>query len=194
MAILTKDPPVAFVHIMKAAGTSITVWLRNQGGVRITGKHLELRLQDIPKDVDVDNLFSFTCVRNPWESAVSLFIYTQEKVLERGTRRGLSEDDDYMRILKYSFSDWVVIKPDWNYNKDQYWKSSILNYTMRFENLNEDFKLIQEKFDCFEPLGVINKSDYTKRKRNYRDYYTDEAYDIITKNCATDIEKLNYKF
>ena len=70
-------------------------------------------------------------------------------------------------------------------------KSKALDYVMKFENLKEDFKVIQENLNCFEPLNTINKSN---KEHDYRKYYTDESYDIITKNCATDIEKFNYTF
>ena len=61
---------------------------------------------------------------------------------------------------------------------------------MRFENIIEDFKTVQNHFQCFEPLPHANISNH----KNYRDYYNNELKDLIYKKYEKDIKLFNYEF
>jgi len=62
---------------------------------------------------------------------------------------------------------------------------------MRYENLTEDFKVVQEKTNCFEPLGHHNKSNRTK----YLDYYTnDDHINMVGEYFYKEIDYFKYEY
>ena len=62
------------------------------------------------------------------------------------------------------------------------------DYILRVENLNEDFKPLQQYFETDAPLGV---DDF---KINYKQHYTSTTRDIIEKYFKEDIELYEYGF
>jgi len=65
-----------------------------------------------------------------------------------------------------------------------------VKYLLRFENLNEDFKVIQDLTGCRAPLEVIRKTVHD----DYKTYYTTETRDIIGERFKEDILEFNYAF
>ena len=63
-----------------------------------------------------------------------------------------------------------------------------VDYVLRVEHLNEDFKFLQEYFETDAPLGV---DDF---KINYKQYYTSTTKNIIEKYFKKDIELYGYEF
>ena len=61
-------------------------------------------------------------------------------------------------------------------------------FVLRQEKLAEDFKQIQDIFDCQIPLSVENISPH----EYYRDYYDAETRDIVARWHARDIEMFGY--
>jgi hypothetical protein len=58
--------------------------------------------------------------------------------------------------------------------------------------MNEDFKEVQQRLNCFEPLGHLNK---TRERKDYKSYYTNqELIDIVAKKYSDDIREFNYDF
>jgi hypothetical protein len=66
-----------------------------------------------------------------------------------------------------------------------------VDYVMRYENLLEDFKVVQDKVNCHVPLIHTNKSKRTR----YINYYTKDKYiNWIGESYADEIAKFNYTF
>ena len=61
-------------------------------------------------------------------------------------------------------------------------------FVLRQEKLAEDFKQIQDIFDCQIPLSVENIWPH----EYYRDYYDAETRDIVARWHARDIEMFGY--
>lgn len=70
----------------------------------------------------------------------------------------------------------------------------ICNFYKRFENYDEDVKVVLKK------LGIENKkiekinNNKLKPDRNYREYYNDNKKKILYENCKKEIEFFKYKF
>ena len=63
-----------------------------------------------------------------------------------------------------------------------------LDYLLRKETLNEDYKHLQKELDLKIPLGIYNKSDHD----DFKTYYDDELKELIYPYVARDLEKFGY--
>jgi len=70
------------------------------------------------------------------------------------------------------------------------WIEPGVTHLLRFENLENDFKIIQDIFKCYEPLGTSNKIEHD----HYRTYYNDETQQVIAEMFKEDIEAFGYEF
>lgn len=67
-----------------------------------------------------------------------------------------------------------------------------LNQILRFENLNEDIKLLAKNIDVVDyTFEKINASD---RDSDYKFYYNKNTKSIIEKNYEKDIDYFKYVF
>ena len=167
---------LTFVHIPKTGGTSITKWFTDNLGMKL------------PNGIQVhasssNSANTFTVVRNPWDRVVSMYFFMQTH-------------NKFFMMLRPTFEEFVK-------NPDKYpapfmsptksEKSYVPNgvqYLLRFENLENDFKVIQDLTGCHAPLPVTR----TTKHDDYRTYYTDETRDIIAERFKDDISDFNYTF
>lgn len=198
MAIIVKThKPVIFIHNKRAGGSSISTWLKqNFDGYRAYGKHHKFsKLNEFDQKLGL----SFAVVRNPWERCVSAYFYQKRKIDERTAKilRGktrkykIHEIEETKKQFDKEFHEWLIENQNWNYlTVSQQSVIEGVDIVLRFENLIEDFKKIQTYLECFEPLSHKNTSTHNP----YRDYYTQEAADIVAEKCKIDIERFNYRF
>jgi hypothetical protein len=181
--VRVEDLNITFFHLPKNAGSSIAIWLTdNVGGEEY---HNELRHAT---PVNLKPLFndfgwSFCCVRNPWDRVVSWYNFFKEQ-----------------RKIFISFEEYMdcVINNDWSgkYIRPITPQCLTINdkdvdYIIKYENLIEDFKVVQNKVNCYEPLSHINKANYTK----HADYYAKDKYiNWIAEYYAEEIASLDYSF
>jgi len=145
----------------------------------------------------------FTVVRNPWDYAVSWYTFKirlckqyiknieENPAIENRRKEKFNlqaQKNQLTRLENLGFKEWVrQTKRD-----AQHWWAKDCDYIMRLENLNEDFLFIQQKLECYQPLGHLNP---TGLRSKYKDYYTDqETIDIIAKKYKIDIETYGYDF
>lgn len=145
--------------------------------------------------------WTFCIVRNPWDYCVSWYMFKQNlvktyiKELEEDPSLAMKKPKRYnkeglegqLQWFTQGFGNWVKQtkrKPQSRWAKD-------CNYVMKLENLEEDFKNIQEILNCYEPLPLINK---TESKEDYRKYYDDESIAIVEEKFKQDIINFNYTF
>jgi hypothetical protein len=176
--------------------------------IKVAKKHCTfadlINYQILQKHI-VKKYLTFVTVRNPFESLYSAWYkkkYTYTELLEDKNsfiykKPGFLEDMIYIR--DNSFSDWVVktyekLAQD---NVKRHLDGTYLNYAdrvLRFEYLNEDFKKMIQDYNLPYPgeIPVINKTE--GKPSNYREFYTTEAREIITKTYSLDLEKFSYHF
>lgn len=137
--------------------------------------------------------FKFAYVRNPWDKVVSHFHYRVQT-----NQTGLSEGN-------ISFNEWVkrtygnkdpafYDKPrffmpqlDWISDKSG---SLIVDHVGRYENLDQDFSDVCRILEIDKKLPHVRRSSH----KHYRDYYSDEAKEIIHNWFMKDIEMFGYQF
>jgi len=73
-----------------------------------------------------------------------------------------------------------------------YWIKNInqIDYIIKYENLEEEFKVIQDIFDIKNLLPKIN----TTTHKIYQEYYNDNTRNIISKIFEEEIDIFKYKF
>jgi len=188
---------VAFVHIPKNAGVSIRSMLGpwDWGGIHLTAR--ELRSVGPGR---WDRYFKISVVRNPWDRMVSLYSYCKTRNKYRYEERAQEVDFETWIVDIYEnqlFKDDEEHAKNWAqfYAHDQLqWivdenKKIIVDYVMRFENLDYDWKVIQKRFNA----GPLPKKN-TTRHDNYQDYYSDNTRELVRKAFEEDIEYFSYQF
>lgn len=192
MIVIKNPKPLIFVHNKRTAGTSITKWLQyNFDAIKVSGKHQTLKHSR-------SDMFTFCVIRNPWDCAVSTHHYHLRKINEkenrlkngRGTRKiNFEKLKKWREITDIPFNEWLknnlncLPKP---YNK----KIKHIEYKLRFENLENDFKIVQQYLNCYRPLEKRN----TSKHKNYRSYYNDESKEIISNLYKEDILQFGFEF
>lgn len=178
--VRVEDLNLTFFHIPKNAGSSIATWLtKNLDGEEY---HDEFRhaTPDRLKPIFEDFGWTFACVRNPWERVVSWYNFFKKQ-----GKMPLTFEQYMEKIIANQTSEKYIKTPGT--------QSSFLevDHIIRYENLHEDFKVVQEKTNCYIPLGHHNKSvDF-----DYKKYYVKDTWiDYIHDQCADEIYLLNYKF
>lgn len=201
MATKIKNPYLmTFIHIPKTGGNSITEWMKtnfiaeiSKGGQHATVGEAEKLLGNLG--------WTFCVVRNPWDYCVSWYtfkiyiaktyidILTKQPELINPKRKKyrLEHHQNQLERLNNGFDWWVR---QTNVAKQSKYAKNV-DYFCRLENLDEDFKVIQNKLNCYEPLPLINK---TPNRTNYKDYYTPETIEIVREKFQEDIEFLNYEY
>ena len=181
--VRVEDLDITFFHVAKNAGSSIASWLEiNVGGEEY---HEDLRhAQPTSLEPLFDDFgWTFCVVRNPWDRMVSWYEFF---------RKQNRVDCSFDTFLDRSFGSERSRK---YYKPLDYQKqvADYCDYVIRYENLIEDFKVVQEKTNCFVPLFDLNKSP--RQKINYMDYYTDAKYvDLIRNRHAEELEHFGYEF
>lgn len=166
-----------FLHNPKAAGSSIKTWL-----YEATGKSYK-DIIGSPHVVDKSRIrgFTFCCVRNPYQKIISSYEYLQRF---GGGQFSAKNFEDFVD----NFTDERM----WPFNLGQSYYAKHCDYILRFENLDDDFKTIQEHFNCDKPLSVINDIEYDKY--NWKQYYTQQTKLKVEKLYKEDIDLFGYEF
>ena len=108
-----------------------------------------------------------------------------------------------MNLLKQGFETWAreggldypgkqyPIKHWFTYGTNQVdWFPIEPNYILRYENLSNDFKQIQQFTGIYVDLPHANKSTH----KDYRQYYTPELKNYIGDMFNKDVKRFNYDF
>lgn len=208
-SIVTEPYNCTFIHIPKTGGNSITSWLKENATTKVTKRKQHATVQGVlngkhslgPMNID-DLGWKFCVVRNPWDYIVSW--YTFEVMLckyyidkietdptwthpTKGKYNLKLQQTRLARLESHGFSGFVKKTQ----KKLQHEWAKDCDYIIRIENMNEDFKEVQSRLNCFNPLPVKNK---TTGRTAYQDYYTPELKDIVYRKYKTDINTYGYDF
>jgi len=164
-----------FIHIPKTAGMSICQAVKQPSGHR---RYINTR----------DDDFIFSCVRNPYDRAVSLFYFLKQKSPEY-CKQFIGKNDNVDTF-------WMKAK---NRKKipftasQCYWLkgSPRLDYLLRFEKLTDDWLELASMHELSK-LKHINKSTL-RPKQNWQEELSPDAVAIIGDLYADDFEHLGYE-
>jgi len=220
--IISHKHKFVFVSVPKTASTTIRSCLSQYSDILYHGDKEKLiihyprgwkprikvfehaRLEHIKEFIELTDYFSFCFVRNPFEIALSNYLFFQKSIEEwdvdlEGKNRFKDVYNAYKETLKNSstFREWIVNKKncgwldEYHWNPEQFHWARDVDFIGRFENLQEDFNTVCDKIGIrHQQLPHENK---TKHK-HYTEYYDDETKQIVAEKYAKDIEYFKYKF
>jgi hypothetical protein len=119
-----------------------------------------------------DSYFKFTCVRNPWDRAISHYFYHNK---EWDRKRFI----DKMHKC-YSQSSMISLNGEPH-----------LDYILRYEHLDESWEKLCSILNIdYVKLPTLNKSTH----KHYSEYYDDELIELVSERYADDIKLFRYSF
>ena len=214
MAIYNPDIPLTFIHIPKTAGSSVSNWLKMHTNANdfypksFGSKHWQYKKVELHmKRSRLDPGRVVVVVRNPWDRLLSMWsylcnrkgthtlIYDASGNLQGGPKRVKNVLNHISSGRKHyhamSFREFVL-ESDWSAARSQqtdFFPENAL--ILRFENLTQDFKQIQDMFDARKhPLPVKNTSQHDE----YTSMYDEEMIEEVRRRASDDIVKLGYEF
>lgn len=183
-----------FIHLPKSAGTSISRAL----GLP-SSRHVLAADYRSANAVKFARFFKFAFVRNPYDRLLSSYAF-----LKRG---GMNSDDALFaetHVRQYdSFEHfvieglarrpeiyaWVHFRPQSAFVCDAAGRN-LMDFTGKFEHLNEDYERIAEQLGKPRQLPVINAS----QRGDYREVYTPATIDVVRRYYAADLKTFGYGF
>ena len=189
--IYALDHRIMFYHIPKTAGGSIQYWLQNNNlGYIANVDPMHMTPRSFAK-YNFPVKWSFCVVRNPWETWVSWWYYWKylmkrfDHSFEEYTEKFFTGQYDSLRVPGGG-GHYGPLIPQINYSR-------YVDQALRHENLEEDFKQVQDKFNCHAPLLKIG--NVSQGKLHYSHYYTSpRLIDLVSEFYKEDITELGYTY
>lgn len=196
---INRDDKIAFIHIPKTAGTSIEEALglindnyresffsgqRWYPGTKVYPQHFtyqELR----SRVLNLDDFFSFTFVRNPYDRLYSEWCY--RKKMKGSLRKFLRHVCESLKRSSCSGSNHF--RPQVDFVADS------LDFVGKYEQLNTDFDRLTGLLpNGCRPSGLPFKMKNPYRHEScYLKYFDDESRRIAQQLYASDFECFGYK-
>jgi hypothetical protein len=213
--ILSRGRKYLFIHAPKTGGTSMALALEARAmkddimlgdtpkarqrrkrleGVSAAGrlwKHATLAdLDGLVQADELDGLFIFTMVRNPWDRMLSYYHWLQAQSFDHPSVK-LAKQLGFEAfvtepLIVQSFAD----SPATSYVTDARGRERA-DLFIRLEHLSEDLVPLEEHLGFKLDLPHVNRS---ARMADYRDAYTDVSRDQVAQMCAPDISRFGYRF
>lgn len=186
---LDKEHKFMFFEIKKSAITSVRRHLLKKRAIvykDLLGKYYDIF--DQYSMSDVENMFKFTIIRNPFARVVSAFYYLQQLGFAE-----FSKNIEFKQFVKTIFKEkGIEINFHFHEMIDRLALDGelLVDFVARLENIEEDWRFIASKINA---VGKLQKKNITKHE-DYRVYYDDESIEIVSNIYSRDIEYFKYSF
>lgn len=192
--VSTTIRPLTYIAIPKTGGVSV----QSSGIVDEKNWFGHKRAREIE---NLQDYFSFTFVRNPYDKVVSSFFYWSNKGADRFLtwKKKYSTFHDFLMYYQYSTK---VEKFHFDYTNFDYITNNdgevIVDFVGKFDNIENEFIKVQKmcgiKDEKIKRLPKLNSSNHS----DWRLYYTDELASIVYEKWEKDFtyfgfDKNSYK-
>lgn len=184
-----------FIHIPKAAGTSVTQALFGP-----ISRHVPYFEYEQANPRKFREYFKFTFVRNPWDRLLSAYIFLKKGGLNQMDKAWAEANIARYDTFEQFVTQWVNEENIWSWvhfmPQHYFICDGELNLKMdfvgRFETLARDFPHVQQQLGlAATPLPHINQ---TSGRDSYLDHYSDQVIDIVARVYRDDIRLFSYDF
>ena len=198
--MLAEKKNFLFIHIPKTAGNAIQASLHNHSEDRFIDKSgsndrfaLESARGFVKHSTALDylrvlgperfqSLRKFTCVRNPWERAISFYF---------SPHRSVAIWDKYEFVATLSglppMVSYLAVPPEPPFEGTL----NCVDFTIRYETLARDFRRLCEWLEIpVIDLEIKNRSNHAP----WWSYYDKELADLVAERYREDIELFQYSF
>lgn len=188
---------LAFVHIPKTAGASITKWFRTNNLPFQPIEHLTLQERK-DRDPYLNYDKSFTVVRNTYSRMLSLYNFGKYKIPKSIWRANKTNNIDminnYYKPLQDAWNKGIVYYIDYCVaNKLRNVKCQTdfidgVDIILQYESLEQNFVQVQKLVNCYIPL---TQQIHSYKNKTVMEYST-EYKKCIQKHFQKDLELFNY--
>jgi hypothetical protein len=195
-----RDAGIAFVHIPRTAGLSITQAIYH----RTVWCHFTLPQLLKHGDEDVLKLPRFVIIRNPWDRAVSAYHFAklggipggaQMRNMERYSGEDFETFDTFVRKYLAVRDVW---KLDGVFRPQSYYlgppKPDNFDYIGDFDYMPETEQWLSQTLGRPVRLSHSNATDNAKCRAKYRTYYSKETRSIVAEAYRCDIDRFGFQF
>lgn len=213
--ILSRGRRYLFIHIPKTGGTSMAMALearamkddlmlgdtpkarrrrRRLDGITTRGrlwKHSTVAdLDGLVSGPELDDLFCFTLVRNPWARIASYYHWLRAQSFEHtSVELARSLGFDAFVLHPHTLAS-VATTPARHYMTDASGQERCACY-IRLEHLAQDIAPLKTHLGFALDVPKVNTSD---RPQEWRELYGETARAAIAHVCAEDIKRFGYSF
>ena len=172
------DKKIIFVHIPRAAGTSIKYYLKSISSKWDDSKwHLKLCEYENKYKIKLDDYFIFTCIRNPYSRIVSIYNYRKNVRGLLDTKNRKFREWFKIMINKKPSKKWIGGIPQTDYivcnNK------SICLTLLKFETIKKDFNTMLKHLN-YKPKKLDHLHKLNKISTNFsKEIEKDLTYNIM---------------
>lgn len=184
-----------FVHVTKAAGTSLALSLFGELPYHYTAQEYRV----IYGRRDFNRFFKFTFVRNPWDRLYSAYAYLKgggwNSQDAEWAATHLAEIDSFDEfVMKWLTPErlhaHIHLWPQCDFVCDRHGKP-IIDHLGYFETIQQDFDFVCRRLQL--PQCDLKHTNSSKRA-GYQDVYSQAAIEKVARLYAQDIANFGYRF
>ncbi|MEM6897650.1 MAG: sulfotransferase family 2 domain-containing protein [Pseudomonadota bacterium] len=212
--IYSPERGYLFIHIPKTGGTSLALALeakakpgdimagdtpkaqrrrRRLKGLPAKGrlwKHSTLRDLDGWLTDELDDLYIFTLVRNPWDRVVSYYHWLREQSFEHPAVT-LAQSHDFSGFLNHPHTrSSLAAAPYASYVTDAAGQERARRY-LRLEHIEGDAAALSAELGISLDVPHVNRSE---RPKDWRAFYSESDSELLERLCGADIARFGYRF
>lgn len=181
-----------FIHLPKTAGTSVSQAL----GLPAS-RHVPAKDYIIANEAKFRKYFKFAFVRNPYDRLVSSYTFLKDGGMNNDDARFAAANVQPYESFEHfvieglarslEIQSWVHFRQQITFVCDEEGRNK-MDFTGRFERLDEDFAHIAKRLGKPVALPVTNKSS----RGDYRSEYNQKTIEIVRRVYAADFDAFGY--
>ena len=213
--ILSRGRKYIFIHAPKTGGTSMALALESRAmkddimlGDTPKAKRRRHKVADVKTagrlwkhstlaDLDglitldeLDTLFVFTLVRNPWDRMVSYYHWLRDQSFDHPAAK-IAQTHDFEGFVTHPLiGQSFAAAPAAHYMTDAAGQERA-NLYIRLEHWRADARPLWAHLGFELELPHVNES---ARGADYRSFYTDKSASYVAETCRADIGRFGYSF